>query len=300
MTDPDLDREVRRIKRGPWQILLGLVIAAFAIGTLGLLFWPAISGPPAAKTLPTVIGRAIHADRGLTTITLPNGYVPLESWVRSFKAHRRLQEYLPRGASIVAAQTVPVLYTADRGYYSTGLIVQNGIVVAMAHMLEHGMSGARVYADCGGAKEGVIVFYDPLRDVLILEVPGCEGAALDFSDATASPNAQLYVSGFMFGPYGDAMAARYARQARTMPGLNRELSCTECSDSRRGEIGHVKVMDLLALSGRTIPGNSGSAVTLANGKIVGMIFGLAVDGSCSFMIPGSTVLSALRYSGLRR
>lgn len=299
MSDFDDDEVVRGMVGKKRSFLVGAAVVLALCAAIAVLLVPIIAQPSVRTTLPKVL--LIEGEvRRIPPVQIVD---PLREWVNTFTARLTLREYMPRGAAIVASQTAALLYTSDNGYSATGLVFQDGIVISAAHLLDAGMSGARMYASCHGrTEEGEVIFHDRMLDVLVVAAPHCSGVALRLSERRIRGNEALYKTGFTFNPPdADVRAERYFAQVALEPTADKDSgACDDCSSVFKESVRRARVPMLKAITGLTIKGHSGSPVCLANGDIVGMIVQLDENHPRGYMVPASSIARALRHIGLAK
>jgi S1-C subfamily serine protease len=136
---------------------------------------------------------------------------------------------------------------------------------------EHVMTNAHVVAGTGSVRverggqryDGVVVVYDPDRDLAVLRVPGLPAPALPFADSPADTGSDAIVLGYpLDGPF-DAQEARI-RDVRDITGPD----IYETSRVTR------EVYTIRAL---VRSGNSGGPLVAPSGSVLGVIFAAAAD-----------------------
>src|SRR6476660_132432 len=143
----------------------------------------------------------------------------------------------------------------------TGFVVAPNRVMSNAHVVA-GSETATVEAD-GRTYDAFVVSYDPLADISILDVPDLTSAKLDFAEGEAKSGTDAVVMGY---PGGGDFAATPARIRETIelngPDIYRSTTVTR---------------QVYTIRGTVRQGNSGGPMIDPTGKVLGVVFGAAVD-----------------------
>ncbi len=143
----------------------------------------------------------------------------------------------------------------------TGFVVAPNRVMSNAHVVA-GSETATVEAD-GQTYDAFVVSYDPLADISILDVPDLPSAKLEFAEGEAKSGSDAIVMGY---PGGGDFAATPARVRETIelngPDIYRSTTVTRQVYTIRGSVRQ---------------GNSGGPMIDPAGKVLGVVFGAAVD-----------------------
>ena len=143
----------------------------------------------------------------------------------------------------------------------TGFVVAPNRVMSNAHVVA-GSETATVEAD-GRTYDAFVVSYDPLADISILDVPDLPSAKLDFAEGEAKSGSDAIVMGY---PGGGDFAATPARIRETIelngPDIYRSTTVTR---------------QVYTIRGTVRQGNSGGPMIDPAGKVLGVVFGAAVD-----------------------
>ncbi len=143
----------------------------------------------------------------------------------------------------------------------TGFVVAPNRVMSNAHVVA-GSETATVEAD-GTKYDAFVVSYDPLADISILDVPDLPSAKLEFAEGEAKSGSDAIVMGY---PGGGDFAATPARVRETIelngPDIYRSTTVTRQVYTVRGSVRQ---------------GNSGGPMIDPGGRVLGVVFGAAVD-----------------------
>jgi S1-C subfamily serine protease len=143
----------------------------------------------------------------------------------------------------------------------------SGFVYAPEHVMTnaHVVAGTRsVQVERGGQRyDGVVVVYDPDRDLAVLRVSGLPAPALAFADAPAETGSDAIVLGYpLDGPF-DAQSARI-RDVR-------EITGPDIYESSR------VTREVYTIRALVRSGNSGGPLVAPSGSVLGVIFAAAAD-----------------------
>jgi S1-C subfamily serine protease/uncharacterized membrane protein required for colicin V production len=176
--------------------------------------------------------------------------------------------------------------SCSRALEGTGFVISPERMMTNAHVVA-GTSEVSVETD-DGALDARVVHYDPNTDVAILAVPGLAASALPFADEPAQSGQDGIVLGYpLDGPYTASPARVRDRINLTGPDIY------DASTVNR------EVFTLRAL---VRSGNSGGPLVDTRGRVIGVIFGAAVDESeTGFALTADEVDDELRAApGLSR
>jgi S1-C subfamily serine protease len=141
--------------------------------------------------------------------------------------------------------------------FSPGRVLTNAHVVAGTRQVTVAAPGQRYVLS------GVVVVYDPHRDLAVIDVPGLDSPVLSLAKAAALPDDDAIVLGYpLDGPY-DAEPARI-RDARPIkgPDIYNDRTVTR---------------DIYTIRGLVRSGNSGGPLIDSDGDVLGVIFAAAAD-----------------------
>ena len=184
------------------------------------------------------------------------------------------------GDAVVAAAAHSVVkvrslaYSCRRVTDGSGFVVAPERVMTNAHVVAGGDS-LTVSGD-GQRLDAVVVMFDPITDISILNVPGLQARPLDFAHDTALTGTDAVVLGY---PGGGPFAAYPARVRELVeikaPDLYRVLTFSREVYAIRGKVGH---------------GDSGGPLIDRDGRVLGMNFGAAVhDPDVGFVLTAKLI-----------
>jgi S1-C subfamily serine protease len=249
--------------------LAGVVVAVWLLAPLGA----EISGWPADQVRNSTITRAV--DRALPTAPDPlrtlRQVIGEDRFPRVFDALQPAPDIgPPPEASIldssvverVAASTVKVEAEAcGRIQDGSGSVVGEGLVVTNAHVVAGADEVEVVRGDDGRRVAAVVVAFDPDRDLAVLAAPDVDRPPLPITDI------EVEGEGAVFGyPGGGPLEV-----SPFVVGDEVRARGTDIYDRRP------TVRDVLVLSARLAPGDSGAALVNAAGEVVGVAFAIAPD-----------------------
>ena len=143
----------------------------------------------------------------------------------------------------------------------SGFVVAPNRVMSNAHVVA-GSESVTVEID-GQTYEAGVVSYDPDADISILDVPDLPSAPLQFAEGEASPGTDGIVMGYPGG--GDFLAT---------PSRVREVIELNGPDIYRTT---TVTREVYTIRGTVKQGNSGGPMINRSGKVLGVVFGAAVD-----------------------
>jgi S1-C subfamily serine protease len=157
----------------------------------------------------------------------------------------------------------------------SGFVIAPNRVMSNAHVV----AGAEtVTVEVGGnSYEATVVSYDPHQDISILAVPDLPSVPLIFDDDEAEPTTDAIVMGY---PGGGDFAATPARVRETI-----ELNGPDIYNSTTVN------RTVYTIRGTVRQGNSGGPMIDKDGRVLGVVFGAAVDDAdTGFVLTAEEVL----------
>ena len=164
----------------------------------------------------------------------------------------------------------------------SGFVVSRNRVMSNAHVVA-GADSVTVEVD-GQNYDASVVSYDPNADISILDVPDLPSAPLTFADAPAATGTDAVVMGYPGG--GDFIAT---------PARVREIIELKGPDIYRST---TVTREVYTIRGTVRQGNSGGPMIDRGGKVLGVVFGAAVDDAdTGFVLTGNEVSRQLDMVG---
>ncbi|MET0456494.1 MAG: acid resistance serine protease MarP [Mycobacterium sp.] len=161
----------------------------------------------------------------------------------------------------------------------SGFVVAPNRVMSNAHVVA-GSDSVTVEAE-GKSYDATVVSYDPDADISILDVPGLPAAPLEFDMQEAQTGTDAVVMGY---PGGGEFTAT--------PGRIREIIQLNGPD-----IYHTTTVtrEVYTIRGTVRQGNSGGPLIDRDGKVLGVVFGAAVDDAdTGFVLTSNEVSKQLQ------
>lgn len=143
----------------------------------------------------------------------------------------------------------------------TGFVIKQGRVMSNAHVVA-GAESVTVESE-GNTYDAKVVSYDPNADISILEVPDLQATPLALIDGTVASGADAVVLGY---PGGGAFVATPAR-IREVIELNGPDIYRTTTVNR----------EVYTIRGTVRQGDSGGPLIDLEGRVLGVVFGAAVD-----------------------
>lgn len=164
----------------------------------------------------------------------------------------------------------------------TGFVAATNRVISNAHVVA-GSESVTVEAD-GQTYDAVVVSYDPQADISILDVPDLPSAPLEFADTPAATGTDAVVMGY---PGGGNFVATPARVREII-----ELSGPDIYRTTTVE------REVYTIRGSVRQGNSGGPMIDREGRVLGVVFGAAVDDAdTGFVLTANEVSHQLAKLG---
>lgn len=162
---------------------------------------------------------------------------------------------LTRAAQSVAKIT-GVAYACGISASGTGFVVAPDRVVTNAHVVA-GVDQPVVELPGRPAREGRVVYFDPVDDLAVIAIDDLDGAALAVSPSLAV-GAAAVVQGYPYGgPFTSGAAQVVSVGTAPVPDIYSDASAPR---------------EIYALAGTVRPGNSGGPLLTSAGEVAGVVF----------------------------
>ncbi len=162
-------------------------------------------------------------------------------------------------AAASVARVSGVAYACGTSATGTGFVLAPDRVVTNAHVVA-GVSAPIVELPGQPAREGRIVYFDPVDDLALIAVDGLDAPALAVA-APLTPGTPAVVQGYPWGgPFTMVNAEVISAGAVLVPDIYGEAS---------------NVRDIYALAAEVQPGNSGGPLLTDDGAVAGVVFARA-------------------------
>ncbi len=152
-------------------------------------------------------------------------------------------------------------YACGVSQSGTGFVISDDRVVTNAHVVA-GVTEPVIEAPNGEAIAGSVVYFDPVDDLAIIEVPGLSAAPLALGTTLAS-GADAAVQGY---PFGGPFTAGGAEVVRV--GVAQVENIYGAAAQPR---------EVYTLAADVLQGNSGGPLLALDGRVVGVIFAKSAD-----------------------
>jgi S1-C subfamily serine protease len=235
--------------------------------------------PEWLKRVPTRLGALLDTS-GLPNVLQPFGRTPIVSV--------DIPDAALAADPVVAATRPSVLkirgvaQSCQKVLEGSGFVVAPNRVMSNAHVVA-GADNVTVEAD-GQTYDATVVSYDPQADISILDVPGLPSAPLQFDMQEAKTGTDSLVMGYPGG--GDFQAT---------PARIREIIQLNGPD-----IYHTTTVtrEVYTVRGTVRQGNSGGPLIDRDGKVLGVVFGAAVDDAdTGFVLTANEVAKQMAVVG---
>ncbi|CCI83758.1 MarP family serine protease [Corynebacterium otitidis] len=247
--------------------LISLPLAASVAGPLGsalqnskVLAFVDDAMPPAAERLPAAIA-SLFNESGLPPMISPFTAMPpadIEPPSGEIEDPALIERARP---SVIHVQGSA--YSCSKRLMGSGFVTAPDYVVTNAHVVAGTDTVSLDTVD--GTKEAQVVYYNPEFDIAVLHSPGLGLPALPWAEYQAEPGQNATVLGFpLSGPFRPDPVRVSAQQIIAGP------------DIYAG--GRVE-RETYVVRGTVQQGNSGGPMIDAEGHVLGVVFGTAVDDS---------------------
>ncbi|MDR3662374.1 MAG: acid resistance serine protease MarP [Mycobacterium sp.] len=214
--------------------------------------------PSWLKRVPTRLSALLNTS-GLPSVLQPFGQTPMVSVDAPDASLVTNAAVMADKASVVKIRGVA--QSCQKVLEGTGFVVAPGRVMSNAHVVA-GSNSVTVEVD-GKTYDAKVVSYDPSADISILDAPDLPAAPLKFDNQEAATGTGVVVMGY---PGGGEFAATPAR-IREIIKLNGP------------DIYHTTTVtrEVYTIRGNVRQGNSGGPLLDGRGRVLGVVFGAAVD-----------------------
>lgn len=153
--------------------------------------------------------------------------------------------------------------SCQKALEGSGFVIGQNRVITNAHVVAGTSSVAVDTAQ--GPLDAEVVLFDPAVDIAVLNVPDLEAPVLPFAAEPADPGTDAIVLGY---PGGGPYTASPARVRETL-----DLNGPDIY--RTGTVNR----EVYTVRGSIRQGNSGGPLVASDGRVLGVVFGAAVDNS---------------------
>jgi len=263
--------------RGVERVLGGIVNVVAAALTLVLI------SPTVASVTPPAVSTSIASSRVLQQLDAltPEPVSRLMAQLRTAVLNGDLPELAPlltpgqttlqpslslddpdlKAAAASVARISGIAYACGVGSSGTGFVVAPDRVVTNAHVVA-GVDSPVVELPGRAAKEGRIVYFDPIHDLAVIAVDGLHGTPLKVGPVL-QPGAAAAIEGYPYGgPFRGVSAGVLTVGVAAVPDIY---------DRSRAP------RDVYALEAQVVPGNSGGPLLSEDGAVVGVVFARGTD-----------------------
>ncbi len=276
-----LRRGADRIRLRPLDRLLGgalsVVVAALALSLVGqsvaVTAIPGVSSAIASSQVlraidaatPRPVAAALaQARQAVLADGLPRlgALIDLPVVARTAPAVN-LDDPVLQAAAQSVARITGTAAECSRTLTGSGFVAAPERVITNAHVVA-GVSDPVVELPGAPAREGEVVYFDPVDDLAIIAVPGLAAAPLPVAGELSAGDAAV-VQGYPFGGPFTAGAASVQTVA--------DVPVPDIYGSSES------IRRIYAMAATVQPGNSGGPVLTADGAVAGVVFARADDGS---------------------
>ncbi|TPG31225.1 acid resistance serine protease MarP [Mycolicibacterium hodleri] len=235
--------------------------------------------PPWLKRVPTRLSSLLDTS-GLPDVLQPFGRTPIVSVDAPNAALANDPVVAATRPSVLKIRGVAT--SCQKVLEGSGFVVAPNRVMSNAHVVA-GSESVTVEAD-GTTYDATVVSYDPDADISILDVPDLPSKPLEFDMQEAPTGTDAVVMGYPGG--GEFTAA---------PGRIREIIQLNGPD-----IYHTRTVtrEVYTIRGTVRQGNSGGPLIDKDGKVLGVVFGAAVDDAdTGFVLTSNEVAKQMAKVG---
>lgn len=263
--------------RGVERLLGGVVNVAAAVLTLMLV------APTVASVTPPAVSTSIASSRVLQELdrltpapvsgliaqvrtAILSGGVPelgllLDSGATTLDPPVALDDPDLQAAAASVARISGIAYACGVGSSGTGFVIAPDRVVTNAHVVA-GVDSPVVELPGRSAREGRIVYFDPIDDLAVIAVDDLRAAPLKVAPVL-SAGAAAAVEGYPYGgPFHSVTAGVQSVGIVQVPDIYGRSSAPR---------------DVYSLDAQVVPGNSGGPLLADDGTVVGVVFARGTD-----------------------
>ncbi len=157
--------------------------------------------------------------------------------------------------------------------FAGGVFIDASLVLTAAHPVAGSLEGVIVETLDGRTGTGVVVGFDPDRDLALLDVKGLDGDRLELAEATVDDTGSIWTIDRDLG----LKLVEYT--------IDRLITATGDDIYGEGDVSR----RALQLSAEISPGMSGSPVLNRSGRILGVVFAESRDTSTSYAVASSEI-----------
>ncbi|MBJ7339519.1 acid resistance serine protease MarP [Mycolicibacterium sp.] len=237
------------------------------------------AAPPWLKRVPTRLSSLLDTS-GLPDVLQPFGRTPIVNVDAPNAALANDPVVSATRPSVLKIRGVAT--SCQKVLEGSGFVVAPNRVMSNAHVVA-GSESVTVEAD-GKTYDATVVSYDPNADISILDVPGLPSTPLQFDMQEAPTGTDAVVMGY---PGGGEFTAT--------PGRIREIIQLNGPD-----IYHTTTVtrEVYTIRGTVRQGNSGGPLIDKDGKVLGVVFGAAVDDAdTGFVLTSNEVAKQMAKVG---
>lgn len=263
--------------RGVERLLGGIVNVVAAALTLMLI------APTVATVTPPAVSTSIASSRVLQELdrltpapvsgliaqvrtAVLNGGVPelrllLDSGATTLEPPVSLDDPDLQAAAASVARISGIAYACGVGSSGTGFVIAPDRVVTNAHVVA-GVDNPVVELPGRSAREGRIVYFDPIDDLAVIAVDDLRGTPLKVAPVLPE-GAAAAIEGYPYGgPFRSVTAGVLSVGTVQVPDIYDRSSAPR---------------DVYSLEAQVVPGNSGGPLLAEDGTVVGVVFARGTD-----------------------
>lgn len=166
-----------------------------------------------------------------------------------------------QAAAASVARISGTAYACGVGSSGTGFVIAPDRVVTNAHVVA-GVDNPVVELPGRSAREGRIVYFDPIDDLAVIAVDDLRGTPLKVAPALPA-GAAAAIEGYPYGgPFRSVTAGVLSVGTAQVPDIYDRSSAPR---------------DVYALDAQVVPGNSGGPLLAEDGTVVGVVFARGTD-----------------------